>query len=207
MKNTIKKSAFAFIACLTLMACEETEVAQKEPVIAKTVRDIAADPTTPSTTGGRPTSTGKFTFFSFKDEVLSSADSASTKWDLAFRGTTILTNGGVSGPGQGGAAVKDGIFSEMKEVPAGTSFAQDASTGPAIPTGSGTGWYNYNPATNLVTPIAGKVMLVRTADGKFAKFEVLSYYKGAPANPTAADQGRFYTIRYAYQPDGSMKFE
>ncbi len=206
MKSKIKFSTLAILGAIVISSCEKTEVAQKEPVIAETVSDIPADPVTISGTG-QPSSTGKFTFFSFKDGLLTRADSATKKWDIALKGTSIITNGGFSGPGVGGGVVKDGIFADFKEVPMGTVFAQDAAAGLAIPTGSGKGWYTYNPATNIISPIAGKVMMVKTGDGKFAKFEVLSYYKGAPANPSAADQGRYYTIRYVYQPDGSMKFE
>ncbi|MAK01773.1 MAG: hypothetical protein CMC17_04480, partial [Flavobacteriaceae bacterium] len=42
----------------------------------------------------------------------------------------------------------------------------------------------------------------RTRDGKFAKVEILSYYLGAPENPDAfADQSRYYTFNYVYQPN------
>jgi hypothetical protein len=80
----------------------------------------------------------------------------------------------------------------------------------AIPTGSGNGWYTYTGATNLVAPIAGKVIVVKTAENRYAKFEILSYYKGAPASPApepaGADKDRYYTFRYVYQPNDTRVF-
>jgi HmuY protein len=205
MYNFKKISIIALTSTLFLASCKKEEVAIVEPVKAETVKDLAADPTTVSSTG-QPVSAGKYTFFSFKNGTLTTADSATTKWDLAFKGTTILTNGGSSGIGQGGASILSGIFDEIKIVPASTTFNQDSKTVLAIPTGSGKVWYNYDAPTNIISPIAGKVFLIKTADGKYAKMEILSYYKGTPATPTASSQSRYYTFRYVYQPDGTLKF-
>jgi hypothetical protein len=195
-----------FSGLFSLTACKKEEVVVKEPVKAETVRDLAADPTTTSSTG-QPVSAGKYTFFSFKNGLVASTDSATTKWDLAFRGTTILTNGGSSGIGQGGASILNGIFDEVKTIPATATFTQDSKTVLAIPTGSGRGWYNYDAPTNIISPIAGKVLLIKTADGKYAKMEILSYYKGAPATPISSTPSRYYTFRFVYQPDGTMIFQ
>jgi hypothetical protein len=45
------------------------------------------------------------------------ADANTTKWDLAFSGTTILTNGGASGSGQGGAIIVEKPFDTITETP------------------------------------------------------------------------------------------
>ncbi len=155
-----------------------------------------------------PTATNKFTFFSFKTgSIVANSDSATTKWDLGFRATTIIVNGGTSGPGVGGAIVQTGIFADLTTAPT-TGYAQDDKNGAvkyAIPTGSGTGWYTYNTSTNLITPTAGKFLIIKTADGKYAKVEILSYYLDAPTAPTSSTKDRYYTFRYIYQPDGSTK--
>jgi hypothetical protein len=205
MYNFKKISIIVLSSIVLFASCKKEEAAVVEPVKAETVKDLAADPTTVSSTG-QPVSAGKYTFLSFKNGALTNADSATTKWDLAFRGTTILTNSGTSGPGQGAASIVSAIFDEIKTVPASATFNQDSKTVLAIPTGSGKGWYNYDAPTNIISPIAGKVFLIKTADGKYAKMEILSYYKGAPATPTANSQSRYYTFRYVYQPDGTMKF-
>jgi hypothetical protein len=77
----------------------------------------------------------------------------------------------------------------------------------AIPRGSGNGWYNYDGATNTISPIAGRVVMIKTADGKYAKMEIISYYKDAPVAPTSATADRYYTFRYIYQPDGSKRLQ
>ncbi len=203
--NSFKKIILFTVSVSLFLSCKKDEVTIKEPVKAETVKDLAADPTTISGTG-QPVASGKFTFYNFKNGIVPNADSTTNKWDVAFRGTTILTNGGSSGTGQGGAVVLNGIFDEIKEIPASSTFAQDSKTVLAIPTGSGKGWYNYDAPTNIISPIAGKVLLIRTGDGKYAKIEILNYYKGAPAKPDANSVARHYTFRFAYQPDGSLKF-
>ncbi|NID09557.1 HmuY family protein [Fibrivirga algicola] len=193
----------------TTVACKKEEPTPVAvPVQAQTVTNLPADPTTgtdPVT--GRPTgSTNKYTFYSLREnKTIASTDSASNKWDIGFRGTSIIVNGGPIRSGQGGAYVYTGTFEELTTVPTSTTFAQDQSLALAIPTVSGNGWYNYNSSTNIISPIPGRVLVIRTGDGKYAKVEILSYYENAPATPTATSRSRFYTFRYAYQPDGSTK--
>ena len=140
------------------------------------------------------------------------ADSASTAWDLAFRGTTILVNGGASGPGDGAAAVlADTTFEAVSEAPPDDAFVTDRGVEndeTAIPGGSGNGWYDYDFVTGVVSP-RPVVIALRTADGRYAKMEVLSYYRGAP-EPDALDPAegfRTYTFRYLFQPDGSRQLD
>ena len=207
--------ALAAVAALGLSACGESVPPPPTPLQATRVSDLPADPATgrdPNT--GQPTgTTNRFTFFSLRENriVLSStepnrADSASTAWDLAFRGTTILVNGGTSGPGQGAAQVLTAAFDEVTEAPA-DGYTQDAAGAPAIPTGGGNGWYTYNGQTQTITPTPGRVLVVKTADGRYAKIRILSYYEGAPETiDPMADEARYYTFEYVFQPDGSRDF-
>ena len=195
---------------LSLFACKDDENATIVlPVRSETVRNLAADPTTGvnPTTGQPLGTTGKFTLFSFADnKAVANTDSASTKWDVGFQGQQIIINGGAIRTGKGGAYVHTGTFEELTTVPTSATFAQDQSpTALAITARSGAGWYNYNGATNVISPIPGRVLVVRTGDGKYAKMEVLSYYENAPAQPDATSKQRYYTFRYVYQPDGSTK--
>ena len=162
------------------------------------------------------TSTTKYTLFSFESGLtVANADSASTKWDIGFRGTTLIVNSGVSGPGAAGGQIVDGIFDELAVAPA-SGFAQDSETEKAIK-GSG-GWYTYtgtaSSPNHAILPNAGKVIVVKTATGKYAKMEIISYYINNPSTTTAefADlttrpESRYYTFRYLYQPDGSTNLE
>ena len=138
-----------------------------------------------------------------------------TEWDIAFRGTSIIINGGTSlgtndepeRTGNAGAYIADGTFASITEVDT-SLLGQDSEAGYAIPSGSGNGWYIYNPQAFLITPIAGKVLVFRTRDGKYAKVEILSYYENAPDNPDAmTDASRYFTFNYIYQPnDGVTTF-
>lgn len=140
-------------------------------------------------------------------QVLTNADSNSTNWDIALKGTTIRTNSMISGPGSGAGYVAQAPLEQVLTVDT-TALAQDSSTASyAIPTGSGNGWYNYNGATNTITPIPGRTVVIRCADGtSYAKLRLISYYKDAPATPTAADSSAFYTFDYVVQTNGSTSF-
>ncbi|NJK83427.1 MAG: hypothetical protein HC912_06005 [Saprospiraceae bacterium] len=196
-----------FVAVIAMFsACSEDKEEEITPALeVKTFSNLYA----PQTGGRGEPIGGPFVKFSFaKGDIVS--DNA---WDIAFRGTTILVNGGAAigisdepqRTGDAAISMVTGIFEDIKEVPDVTLFKQDAANTHAVPTGSGTGWYNYNPIINLLTPIAGKVLVVRTHDGKYAKLEILSYYKDAPANPDTTDESifRYYTFRYVYQPKGT----
>lgn len=184
-----------------VISCKKSNTQPPVPLTATQVKNFIADP---------GLNNNHFAFFSLeRNETVSLADSATNKWDIAFRSTTILTNSGTSGPGAGGAFIQRSVsFDAYTTIPNDSTFRTDAATIPsyAIPTGSGNGWYNYNTTTNVITPIPGIVIVVRTATGKYAKVEILSYYKDAPATPTSADVPRYYTLRFIYQPDNSKNF-
>ncbi len=208
MKNTFRPALLLAVAPLALAACKKDDdaapvapVAPTTPAQTATVTSLSAAGTTSAT--GQPVTAKHYTFFSLADgKQIAYTDSNSTKWDVGFRGTTIIVNGGTSGPGQGGAQVLAKLFADVATAPT-TDYAVDAATGFAIPTGSGKGWYTYDATTHLISPIAGKIIALRTATGKYAKLEVQSYYKDAPATPSATTPSGYYTFRYAYQPSGT----
>lgn len=199
------------LSATLLTACSKDDNAvTTQPVQSVTVRDLPADPVSTTASSGTATqpvaATGKYTLYSLRDnKVIANTDSASNKWDIGFRSTSIIVNGGAIRSGQGGANVYTGTFDALTAIPTSTTFAQDQSTTQlAVPGGSGNGWYNYSSTTNLVSAIPGRVLLVRTGDGtKYAKLEILSYYLGAPASPTSTTPSRYFTFRYTYQPNGS----
>tara|TARA_E500000178_G_scaffold249917_1_gene246531 strand:- start:1456 stop:2046 length:591 start_codon:yes stop_codon:yes gene_type:complete len=162
---------------------------------------------------GQPIS-GQFTKFDFET---GSETNSETDWDIAFRGTSIIVNGGISletndepeRTGDAGVYIFSGTMAEMVVVDT-SLITQDSSEGYAIASGSGNGWYTYTgPPTYLISPTPGKILVFRTSDGKYAKMEILSYYLGAPENPDAfSDPSRYYTFNYVYQPnEGVTDFE
>lgn len=204
-KSKISNFIWFFIATALIASCSkdnESNTQTPPTTTAKTITiyDLPAD------TGKK----GIFTLFSLRDSsIISNSDSLTTKWDIGFAGTTIITNSGVRGPGKGGAIILTDVdFNSVKEAPETGYRIENSLTDLAIPTGSGNGWYNYDPQTHIVSPIPGRVIIIRTADGKYAKMQIISYWKG---NPQPIDpfqhKERFYTFKYVYQPDGSRKFE
>jgi hypothetical protein len=179
-----------------------------------TVKNLPADTIIGLTPQGQPVGAGKYSFFSLAtNSWLPNSDSATNKWDLAFAGTTIRVNNQTSGPGNGGAYVWVGVFDNLAAVSPDSTFRLDNHpVSYAIPKGSGKGWYNYDGPTNLLTAIPGRVLVIRTASGKYAKVEILNYYKGGVTpSATASDnvklkEQRYYTFRYTFQSNGTTTF-
>jgi hypothetical protein len=215
-------SLFVFSFVVSLFSCSNNDPA---PVALPAVifKDLNAD-YAPQVFGAgqptRPTQKNKFTFFSFKSGqvVVVSDSSKSTTWDIGFQGTNIIFNGGTSGPGVGGAIVQQGIFDEIKEAPT-TGYLQDNKpTGQfavsarqfilGTTTTTNNWWLNSGTQTStIVSPMAGRVIIVKTADGRYAKMEILSFYKGAPAVVNnLVDLDRHFTFRYIYQPENKTSF-
>lgn len=201
MKTPFKFSLIALLAT-SAFACSEDTPEPVVPLEAIVVEDLAAPNDVIDRTTGQVTESKPFQFFSLEENALVSE---TEDWDLAFKGTTIRVNSSKNVT----AAVVTGIFDEISEVPASASFTTDSGESFAIPTGSGNGWYNYNSATFTVTPIPGRVILVKTTDGNYSKIEILSYYKGNPPaselNPMTTPSAH-YTFRYILQPNGTTTF-
>lgn len=179
-----------------------------------TVRNLPADTIIGVNSIGQPVGSGRYSFFSLeKGQWVPNTDSATNRWDLAFAGTTIRVNNQTSGPGLGGAFVQVGTFESLVKIASDSVFRVDNHpVSYAIPRGSGRAWYTYDGPTNLLTPIPGRVLVIRTATGKFAKVEILNYYRGgitpsatAPDSIKIKDQ-RFLHFRYTFQANGSGQF-
>jgi hypothetical protein len=216
----MKKTILVLSAVAIFAACKKSDNNSSTVSLeAKTVVDLMADtilgiaPGAPPA-GGFPYASGKYTFYSLeRNEIVPSSDSATNKWDIGFRGTTIITNSGNSGGAAGGGFVFVGTFEDLKTISADSTFRTDnAPTAYAIPSGSNRGWYVYNAPVNLITPIPGRVLVVRTATGKYAKVEILNYYKGGvtPANTASDDvklrSQRYYKFRFVFQANGTKNF-
>ena len=158
------------------------------------------------TTTGQPLPiSGEFTKFDFSTGTTTTND---TDWDIAFRGTSIIVNGGSSlgtidepvRNGEAGVYIANGTMTSVTNVDT-SLFVQDSETGYAI--SSGNNWYTYaGPPTHLIMPTPGKILVFKTRNGRYAKVEILSYYKDAPENPNAyTDETPYYTFNYVYQPN------
>ncbi|WP_125722416.1 HmuY family protein [Flavobacterium ustbae] len=196
MKTKFLKLSLLALFIFTASCSSDDDNNEVIPVVTTKVSNLDASATT-------------FTKFSFSENKVVTNDN----WDIAFSKTTILVNGGVkkadtepNRTGSGAVSIVSSTFANVTLFPAASTFAQDGTAAYAIPTGSGNGWYSYNMTTHIISPIAGKVFVVKTHDGKYAKFEILSYYKDAPATPSLESASSFYTFNFAYQANSTTTF-
>ena len=150
--------------------------------------------------------TGKFTKFSFYE-----GDTVNhNNWDIAFRGTTLIVNGGEKShtdqPDRSGNAavyIAIGSMSEINYIDT-NRLLQDNSSGSAVLENmmvddlgiSGKGWASYNYQTHIISPIPGRVLVFRTHDDNYAKMEILYFYNSPNPEPQNGDYGGFYTFNY-----------
>lgn len=201
MKN-IKQIVIIALATLIFTSCSDNKNTPiVAPTISKQMKNLHA-----SAQGGGANYSGPFTKFSFKTGKVVTGDD----WDIAFRATQIIVNGGakiglpdeLNRTGQGAISLQTGTLTSIKQAPADTAFKQDAKGAYALPWGSGKGWYTYaGPPTHAINPISGKVIVVKTHDGHYAKMEIISYYK----DKDRAKGSRYYTFDYVYNPNAGDK--
>lgn len=160
--------------------------------------------------------TDNWIYFSFaKGEVLTGINESNRaddlSWDIAFYRYNIRTNGGLSGKGKGGA-----FDTEITDFKAVTSVTNSKFTSDVM--GEITASMSSFPPPTAKAPLNevlgqalkfqgppptytpnNHVYIVRTADGKYAKIQITSFYN---------DEGKSGHVQftYAYQPDGSMNF-
>lgn len=114
----------------------------------------------------------------------------SGSWDIAFRRHHLI-----AAPAAGIADLGAVPFDSIAQVPTdgyvATELARDT-----VNAGVGK-WYAYSMLSHLLTS-KRHVYAVRTSDGRYAKLEIVAYY--------CRDVGAAcYTIRYAFQGDGSRR--
>jgi hypothetical protein len=114
-------------------------------------------------------------------------------WDLAIRRFNLIVNGGEGFAGAGGVADLGPVpFDSVRAAPGDgyePTLARRDSVNAALAR-----WYTYGFASHLLRP-KPRVYAIRTADGRFAKLEILSYYCPG-ALPGCL------TFRYVYQGAG-----
>ncbi|SHL70462.1 HmuY protein [Chitinophaga jiangningensis] len=196
MKVLNKLTGISAVAlALFLTSCSKSDDNSKtQPVVelkTTTVTNLAAD----------TANKGSYTLYSLADnKVIANADSASSKWDIGFKATSIIINGGVSGPGKAVGQVVNGVFNNLTEAPA-TGYVTDSTSNLTFKS-----WYSYNATTHIISAVPGKVLIIKTPGGKYAKVEILSYYKDAPTNPDLTAVSRLYKFQYVLQTNGTAKF-
>lgn len=194
----------ALFSGFVAVSCDDDNSGAEEPIEleADTVRNMVADPALTD---------NHFALYSFDEKSqISNSDSATARWDIGIRSTSVIFNSGVSGPGTTSVQLVDGVFEELMVAPV-NGYRQDAEGNLAVPGGSNNGWYTYTGEPNhAILPIPGKVFMIKTGQGNYVKMEILSYYKDNPPAESITMMtpgGRQYTFRFLLQPDGTNEFE
>ena len=126
--------------------------------------------------------------FSFR--LGSVVEDAEPSWDLAFRRYAII-----AGPGGGILDLGPVRFEDVRTVPTEGYRANEGSGEPRNPAIAG--WYDYGFFSHVLSP-KPRVWAVRTADGRYAKLEIVGYYCPG-AHPGCL------TFRYVFQGDGTTR--
>lgn len=206
----LSKKIYLALFCLIVLAnCSDNGTGnEKETLEAKMVTDLDANGTS-------------YVLYDLKSgEIVANSDSASAKWDIGFKGATIIVNSSVSGPGTAQGQIVTGLFDEYTQAPE-TGFASDSLNSKAIQgkdADGKLGWYIYtgNAETgpqHAMFPIAGRIILIKNTDNTYSKIQIISYYQGNPNTTTEAfinretrPESRFYTFRFVTQSNGTRAF-
>jgi len=113
-----------------------------------------------------------------------------SRGDLAFKRYAI-----VAGPGAGILDLGETAFEQVRTVPADGYVVNEGAAEPRNPAIAS--WYTYGFFTHVLSP-KPRVWAVRTADGHYAKLEMVGYYCPGP-------QPGCPTFRYVYQGDGTTR--
>lgn len=204
-KNALQIVLWIVITAMVISACSKDDDNDNGPdettLEVKYALNVVGD-----TANTGPASPSIHTLYSLhNNEIVALEDSATDKWDMGLcKSSSVIFNDGTyySGTGQGGAVLLVGLFDELETAPE-TGYTSELPGSKDDPT-----WYTFNiNGEHIVRMIPGRVIAFKTADGKYGKMEMISYYKDNPelTDETVADdvEPRYFTFKYAIQPDGS----
>jgi len=121
------------------------------------------------------------------------------RWDIAVKRYRLVVNGGNGFVGAAGVRRLDAPFREVTEAPAAGYESSRVSGGGDTVNAALDGWYSYSLFSHLLVPEPA-TFVVRTHDGKYAKFAVLGYYCPGP-------EPGCLTFEYVYQGDGTRRLD
>ena len=126
-------------------------------------------------------------------------------WDIALRRTKIVSNGGdTNEPGKVAVAKMDTTdFDSVLEVPENAKFLKDVKPPNKIDSQNDSfeNWHSYKPSYHRIKPF-DNVYLIKTAEGNYAKMQILNYY----CKDGEEEIKGCYTIKYVYQGNGTKRF-
>jgi hypothetical protein len=157
---------------LVLTSLRRPEVATFMPTVPEAVEvgERLVGPVTYTVDASGPEA---WRFFDFSRAALVDAPGA-RDWDLAFRRFNVIANGGAGFAGGGGALDLGEVeFDSVSVLPA-DGYRENAPGRDSVNVALRR-WYDYGFSSHLLTP-KPRVYAIRTADGRYAKLEFLSYY-------------------------------
>ena len=208
MKRSILRFASALVVLSTvfLTGCSKDKDDESgstvTPVEAKTISDLNA--------------TTKVYINLKTGATVSAAEANATNWDLSVLGegrTLVLgVNSGTNGTGTAGAQIVETGFDDLAEAPAEGYLAGTEAIGDYLK------WSTYTGSTttpnHAILPKPGLSIVVRTADGKYSKIQIVSLYQGNPNTSTEAFANLatrpafgYLTFRYATQTENTRRFK
>ena len=140
-------------------------------------------------------------YFDFsRGGVVKIQDQTSLEWDLAFRRSKVISNGGATNKFGKAGLVDLGNSTEFNQIPEAplNNYIQDSATRTETENPILLKWYRYNYLTHKLTP-KSNTYAVKTADEKFAKIKFLNFY-------CANKETGCIQMQYVYQASGSNKF-
>jgi len=140
-------------------------------------------------------------YFDFsRGGVVKIQDQTSLEWDLAFRRSKVISNGGATNKFGKAGLVDLGNSTEFNQIPEAplNNYIQDSATRTETENPTLLKWYRYNYLTHKLTP-KSNTYAVKTADEKFAKIKFLNFY-------CANKETGCIQMQYVYQASGSNKF-
>jgi len=188
--NPVRAAAVGAVIGIAFVLVALTLRAPEVPAYAPTpvaVRELARGLVGPVLYTVDATAPEAWRYFSFR--AGSVVEGAGVRdWDLGFKRYSII-----AGDGAGIVDLGEARLEDVRVVPATGYVANEGRAEPRNPAIAS--WYRYGFFSHVLSP-KPHVWAIRTADGRYAKLEMVSYYcPGArPGCPT---------FRYVYQADGS----
>ncbi|WP_285008423.1 HmuY family protein [Pedobacter faecalis] len=208
MALTVCSLALAGLMAACTKKDEKPELADTKSTV---IKDLPGDV-------GNTVSSGKpFEPFYFSLEQGLKVDGSKVKtadWDIAFteqyNSLIVINNGlhegtpGFDGAARGKILIVEQPYAEVSQAPADADFETKGIPSFGWDSGNGIGWFFYDLKTHIAVPVKNRTFVLRTASGKFAKLEMVSMYKGAPATVSDLNwPAPYFTFRYYVQADGS----
>ena len=139
-------------------------------------------------------------YFDFsRGKVVKIHDKTSLEWDLAFRRSKVISNGGATNKlGKAGLINLGSLhFDQVVDVPL-NNYTPDTATKTETENSILLKWYSYNYITHKLSA-KSNTYAVQTADQKYVKVKFLDFY-------CANKETGCIKMQYVYQDNGSNQF-